>query len=166
MKPIFVDTVPRWVPIVSAVLIVAGVWFGANVSHFEPQVSVSLAIGLAGALLVLVFFQGRYYWRGQIAELSSDGMRYEARTTVWLGPGRRLAFAATEAKSWTAKAGAPGGNGTVDAPSAIRFQLRGEPMELSLVNPKRLDLESLSALNPAYFQKLRADYPRLKSIGK
>jgi hypothetical protein len=91
MRAIYVDYVPRWVPVVSGLLIVAGAWFGGNLAHFDLQTTTTFAIFLFGALIVLVFFQGRYYWRGQIKTLSTDGMRYEALTSVWIGAGRRLA---------------------------------------------------------------------------
>jgi hypothetical protein len=166
MTPIYVDYVPRWVPIVSGLLIVGGVWFGGNVAHFGPQTTTTFAIGLFGALIVVIFFQGRYYWRGQIKSLKSDGMRYEALTSVWIGAGRRIAFAATEAKNWSTKAGTPAPDGTKPRPSAIQFSVRGEKLELSLINPQRLDLDALTTLNPAWFRKLRTDNPALKTVKK
>lgn len=163
MRPIYVDYVPRWVPVVSGLMIVAATWFGGNAARLDPQTTAALAIGLFGALIVAIFFQGRYYWRGQIKTLSTDGMRYEGLTSVWVGPGRRFAFAPTEAKSWTSKTGTPAPDGSRPLPSAIGFTLRGEKMSLSLINPRKLDLEGLSAINPAWFHKLRGDYPALKS---
>jgi hypothetical protein len=164
MRAIYVDYVPRWVPVVSGLLIVAGAWFGGNLAHFDLQTTTTFAIFLFGALIVLVFFQGRYYWRGQIKTLSTDGMRYEALTSVWIGAGRRLAFAPTEAKNWTSKAGTPQPDGSKPPPSAIGFTVRGEKMSISLVNPQALDLDALSAINPAWFHKLRSDYPGLKNV--
>ena len=90
MRPIFVDYVPRWVPIVAGLLIVFGAWFGGNLAHFDMQTTTTFAIGLLGALIVAIFFQGRYYWRGQIKALGSDGMRYEAVTSVWVCAGRQV----------------------------------------------------------------------------
>lgn len=164
MKPIFVDYVPRWVPVVSGLLIVIGAWFGGNVARFDVQTVTTFAIGLFGALIVAVFFQGRYYWRGQVKMLSTDGMRYEVLTSVWIGSGRRIGFTATEAKGWNVKAGTPAPDGTKPRPSAITFTVQGEKFELSLINPVRLDLDALTALNPAWFNKLRRDYPTLKSV--
>jgi hypothetical protein len=164
MRPIYVDYVPRWVPIVSGLLIVVGAWFGGNLAHFDLQTTTSFAIFLLGALVVAVFFQGRYYWRGQIKSLSADGMRYEALTSVWIGMGRRFAFAPTEARGWASKAGPPSADGSKPLPAAIGFTVRGEKLSISLINPKLLDLDALGAINPAWFHKLRADFPGLKSV--
>ena len=163
MRPIYSDYVPRWVPMVAGALIVFGAWFGGNIAHLDLQFTTTAAIFLLGLLIVVIFFQGRYYWRGQIKTVSTDGMRYEAVTSVWVGPGRRIAFAATEAKNWMSKTGAVGPDGTRALPSAIGFTLRGEKMSISLVNPEQLDLDAMSGLNPAWFHKLRSDYPALKS---
>jgi hypothetical protein len=46
----------------------------------------------------------------------------------------------------------------------VRFTVRGEQLELNLINPKLLDLDAVSAINPAWFAKLRMDHPALKSI--
>ena len=166
MKPIYVDYVPRWVPVVAGLLITAGAWFGGNIAHLDIRTNIGFVIGLFGALIVAIFFQGRYYWRGQVKTLSSDGMRYEAVTSVWIGPGRHVAFTPTEAKDWGVKAGAPAPDGRTPLPSAIRFAVRSEKLVLSLINPERLDLDALSSLNPSWFKALRRDHPGLKSITK
>jgi hypothetical protein len=163
MRPIYVDYVPRWVPIVAGLLIVFGAWFGGNIAHLPLQTSTTLAIGLLGALIVAIFFQGRYYWRGQIKSLSTDGMRYVALTSVWIGAGRQLGFTPTEAKNWTAKAGTPGSDATNPRPSIVGFSLHGEKLQLNFLNPTLVDIDALSAINPAYFSKLRRDYPGLRS---
>jgi len=164
MKVIFSDPTPRWVPFVAAVLILAGVWFGANLNHVDPNFTIDLVVGLLGVLVVALFFQGRYYWTGQVASLASDGMRYEAVTSIWIGSGRRISFAATEAKQWTAKAGsaAPGARPEL---STVRFSVRGSPLVLNFTNPKVADLAALTAINPAFFAKAKGDYTNLKNIG-
>jgi hypothetical protein len=163
MTPIYVDYVPRWVPMISGLLIVGGAWFGGNVAHLDLRTNISFVVGLFGVLVVAIFFQGRYYWRGQVRSLETDGMRYEALTSVWIGAGRRIGFAATEAKNWASRAGAPSASGDKPIPSAIRFSVRGEKLELSLINPERLDLDALTSLNPVWFKTLRRENPGLQA---
>jgi hypothetical protein len=35
---------------------------------------------------------------------------------------------------------------------------------MSFINPKLVDLDGLTAMNPSYFAKVKADYPALKSL--
>ncbi|HEX4298289.1 MAG TPA: hypothetical protein VHZ56_09715 [Devosia sp.] len=164
MKLLFADPTPRWVPFVAALLILGGVWFGANLSRFPITFTIDLVVGLAGVLLVALFFQGRYYWTGQVLRLSGDGMKYEIVTSVWIGAGRRIGFAATEAKEWSAKGGNPAASGRPELAS-VHFRVRGARLAMNFAGPKVIDLGGLSAINPAFFAKLRRDYPGLKSIG-
>lgn len=157
MSAIFVDYVPRWVPVAAGALIVIGAWFGGTLAQLGAETTALLATALFCAVFVLVFFQGRYYWRGQVKSLATDGMRYEAVTSVWIGKGRRILFVPTEARAWTIKDGPPGADGR-RAPRAIRFAVRDESLELNLTNPEIFDIEALSGLNPAWFRKARAEH--------
>ena len=166
MKLIYWDYTPRWVPFVAAVLIVGGVWFGGVWQDVDFVFISKFAVGLACVLFVLIFFQGRYFWKNQVDKLSSnDGEYFEASTMIWVGRGKRVAFGAHEATGWTAKASSSRKEGEPEKLSTISFKVKGQVFEMSFLNPKVVDLEALSAINPAYFAKVKADYPALKSIG-
>ena len=163
MKTSFADPTPRWVPFTAAALIVLGVWIGGVWENVDFAFITKFAVGLACVLFVLIFFQGRYYWKGQVAELKGDGEYYEALTSIWVGSGKRVSFGPHEARDWTET-----GSGTRkdDEPAkagTIHFTVNAREYDLSFVNPKVVDLDGLTALNPGYFAKLRADYPALKS---
>lgn len=165
MKPIFFDPTPRWVPFLAAILVVGGVLISGWWNGYDPGVTLKICAALAALFLMLIVLHGRSYWKGQVEQLRSDGMRYEAKTAMWAGPGRLVSFAATEAKDWTAR---PGSGQTDDGKpklGTIVFTVRGAPLEMSFVNPKGFDLGALRAINPSFFDKVKADYPALKSIG-
>lgn len=164
MKLIYWDYTPRWVPFVAAALIVVGVWFGGVWDNFDFAFISRFAVGLACVLFVLIFFQGRYYWKNQVDKLSTnDGEYYEAATTIWVGRGKRISFGPHEATGWSATASPSRKAGEAPQLSAITFKVKGQQLEMSLVNPRLVDFEALSAINPAYFAKLKADYPALAS---
>ena len=45
------------------------------------------------------------------------------------------------------------------------FTAAGKRLDLSFANPKLVDVDGLTAMNPGYWAKVKADYPALKSIG-
>jgi hypothetical protein len=165
MKVIFADPTPRWVPFTAAALIVLGVWFAGVWENFEFVFISKFAVGLACVLFVAIFFQGRFYWKGQVDRLTSnDGEYFEATTSIWVGRGKRIAFGPHEATDWTATARSSSKAGEPPELGTIYFTVKGKRLEMSFINPKIVDLEALSALNPEYFAKVKADYPQLKSI--
>ena len=165
MKTVFADPTPRWVPFTAAALVVIGVWVGGIWDNFDFATTTRFAVGLACVLFVLIFFQGRYFWKDQVDHITStDGEYYEAVTSIWVGRGERIAFGAHEAKDWTATASSSRKAGEPEKLSTISFKVKGKTLEMSFLNPKIVDLEGLSALNPDYFAKVKADYPTLASI--
>jgi len=165
MKLIFSDPTPRWVPFIAAAMIVAGVWVAGVWNGIDFLLITKLAVGLACVLFVLIFFQSRFFWKGQVASLSGDGERFEAVTAVWIGRGKRIAFNRMEAKDWTASASTAQPPGEKPKLGTVKFTVRGTPLDLSFVNPKRIDVAGLTALSPGYWARVRADYPTLKNIG-
>ncbi len=164
MKTVFWDYTPRWVPFVAAAMVVVGVWVGGVWDNFEFAGTTKFAVGLACVLFVAIFFQGRYYWKNQVDRLStSDNENYELTTMMWVGRGKRVAFGAHEATGWSASAATtkPGEPAKL---SRIVFSVRGQEFDMSFVNPKAIDLEGLTAINPDYFAKVKADYPAFKSV--
>ena len=164
MKLIYWDYTPRWVPFVAAAMIVIGVWV-AGVWQDADFVFISkFAVGLACVLFVAIFFQGRYYWKNQVDKLfSNDGEYFEATTMMWVGRGKRIAFGPAEATDWTASAGSAKA-GEPAKLSTVKFTVKGKTYDLSFLNPKIVELEALSAINPGYWAKVKADYPALKSV--
>lgn len=165
MKLIYWDYTPRWVPFVAAAMIVIAVWFGGIWQGGDFVFISKLSVGLACVLFVAIFFQGRYYWKDQVDKLSTnDGEYYEATTMMWVGRGKRISFGPQEATEWTATAGSPGKAGEPAKLSTVKFTVKGKTYDLSFLNPKLVDLEALSAINPGYWAKVKADYPALKSV--
>ena len=165
MKTIFADPTPRWVPFTAAALIVIGVWVGGVWDNFDFATTTRFAVGLACVLFVLIFFQGRYFWKDQVDRITAtDGEYYEAVTSIWVGRGKRVAFGAHEATEWTARQRTTGKAGEPPQLGTISFSVKGKRLEMSFINPKVVDVEGLSALNPDYFTKVKADYPALASI--
>jgi len=164
VKLIFADPTPRWVPFAAVAMIVVGAWIAAIWQDFDFATVTRLDVGLACVLFVAIFFQGRYYWKGQVDHITGDGEYYEAVTSIWVGRGKRIAFGPHEATNWTATAS---GTSKEGAPrlSMVKFDVKGQTLEMSFLNPKLVDLEALTALNPGYFAKVIADYPALKSVG-
>jgi hypothetical protein len=161
MKTIFADPTPRWVPFAAAGLIVVCVWGALVWQNLAVEFPTKFAVGLGCVMFVAIFFQGRFYWKDEVAKLTStDGEFYQATTAIWVGRGRSVSFGAPEARDWTASPR----SGKPDELSSVKFKVKGTPLELSFVNPKRVDLAGLSALNPEFFAKLKADYPALKDI--
>ena len=163
MKTIFSDPTPRWVPFTAAALIVIGVWVAGVWDSFDFLFISKFAVGLACVLFVLIFFQGRFFWKGQVAELKGDGEYFEAVTSIWVGRGKRIAFGPHEAVDWTATASSTRKDGEPAKLGTIHFTVKGRVYDLSFVNPKVVDLDGLSAINPGYFAKVKADYPALTS---
>ena len=164
MKTVFADPTPRWVPFTAAAMIVVGVWVATVWQNFDFAFATKFAVGLACVLFVLIFFQGRYFWKDQVDRISGDGEYFEAVTTRWVGRGKRVAFGPHEATNWTTTAASSSKDDTPRL-STVKFDVKGQTLEMSFLNPKRVDLEALTAMNPAYFAKVLADYPALKSIG-
>lgn len=77
----------------------------------------------------------------------------------WLGAGRRLTFGPTDTSEWAAR---PKHDDKTKL-STVSFKARGEIWELSFLSPKVVDVDALALLAPAFFAKLRADYPTLAS---
>ena len=165
MKLIFSDPTPRWVPFVAAILIVGGVLISGWWNGYDPGVTLKVCAALAALFLALIVLHGRSYWKGQVEQLSGDGTRYEAKTAMWAGRGRLVSFAAIEAKDWSARPGSGQTNDGKPKLGTIAFTVRGVSLEMSFVNPNGVDLAGLSAINPSFFDKVKADYPALKSIG-
>jgi hypothetical protein len=165
MKLIYWDYTPRWVPFAAAAMIVIGVWIGGVWDNFEFATTTRFAVGLACVLFVLIFFQGRYFWKGQVDKITGDGEYFEAVTSIWVGRGKRIAFGPHEATEWTAKPSSSRKEGEPEKLSTVSFKVKGQTLEMSFLNPKVIDLEALSAMNPGYFAKLKADYPALASVG-
>ena len=165
MNLLFADPTPRWVPFTAAALIVLGVWFGGVWQNFDFVLITKFAVGLACVLFVLIFFQGRFFWKGQVAELRGDGEYYEAITSIWVGRGKRVAFGPQEATDWAASGGTTRKAGEPARLGTIHFSVKGKVYDLSFVNPKRVDAAGLAAINPGYFAKVKADYPAFQSIG-
>jgi hypothetical protein len=164
MRLIFSDPTPRWVPFAAVILIVGGVWFASVWQNFEFAFATKFALGLAVVLFIGIFLQGRLFWTGQVDQLHGDGTRYEALTSIWVGRGKRISFTAADISDWTAtaasvKAGEPA------KPSTVYFTAGTKRLDLSFTNPKLVDMDGLTAMNPAYWAKVKADYPALKSIG-
>ena len=164
MKLIFADPTPRWVPFTAAAMIVVGVWFGGVWQGVDFAFISRFAVGLACVLFVLIFFQGRYFWKDQVDHIRGDGEYYEAVTSIWVGRGKRVAFGPHEATGWTARPRSTTKAGEPEQLGVVAFKAKGVPLEMSFVNPKLVDLEALTAMNPAYFAKVKADYPTLKSV--
>ncbi len=164
MKTIFADPTPRWVPFTAAAMIVAGVWVASVWESFEFAFATKFAVGLACVLFVLIFFHGRFYWKGQVDRIVGDGAHYEARTSIWVGRGRTIAFAPQEATGWRASPRTTSKGGAPDELGTIYFTAQGRELELSFVNPRLVDVEGLTALNPAFFAKVKADYPGWKPV--
>jgi hypothetical protein len=160
MKTVFADPTPRWVPFVAAAMIVIGVWIAGVWDGFDFPFVTRFAVGLACVLFVLIFFQGRYYWKDQVQEVRGDGEYFEALTSVWVGRGKRISFAPHEASGWVAR---PRSEKPEDL-STIAFKAKGTPLELSFVNPKRVDVAALSQLAPEFFGEVRRDYPSFKDV--
>jgi hypothetical protein len=163
MRTIFADPTPRWVPFVAAAMIVIAVWIGGIWQGDDFAFISKLAVGLGCVFFVLIFFQGRFFWKGQVATLSGDGQRYEALISIWVGRGKRVAFTPAEATNWSAVASSSRKEGEPAKLATIHFTVKGREYDLSFVNPKVIDLEGLSAINPGYFAKVKADYPALQS---
>jgi hypothetical protein len=164
VKLIFADPTPRWVPFAAVVMIVIFTWAGAIWESFDFATVTRFAVGLGCVLFVAIFFQGRYYWKGQVDHVTGDGEYYEAVTSIWVGRGKRVAFGPHEATNWTATASGTNKDGSLRL-STVKFDVKGQTLEMSFLNPKLVDLEALTAINPDYFAKVKADYPALKSVG-
>lgn len=160
MKPIFSDPTPRWVPFATAGVIVALVWGATLWQQLELVFANQFAAGLAVALLIGILLQGRLFWRDQINRLSSDGRSFEAVTSVWVGNGRSVSFAPHETSDWVARPKSGG-----KELSSVAFKAKGRALELSFLNPKLVDLQGISAMQPIFFAAVKRDYPELKSLG-
>jgi len=165
MKLIFSDPTPRWVPFAAAAMIVVIGWFTAVWQGFEFQTTTKFFVGLAYVLFVLIFFQGRFFWKGQVDRLSGGDGRYEAVTSIWVGRGKRIAFDAAEATNWTSRTSGVRKEDGKPKLSTIAFDVKGQTLELSFLNPALVDLDGLTAMNPGYFAKVKADFPWLTSSG-
>ena len=166
MKLLFADPTPRWVPFVAAAMIVIGVWVASIWNGYDFATITRFSVGLACVLFVLIFFHGRYFWKGQVAKLSGEGSRYEAVTSIWVGRGKRVPFTPFEATNWRATTRNTSKDGAPKELATIYFTVKGQDYEMSFVNPKLVDLDALSALEPGFFAKLRTDYRALKSIAQ
>jgi hypothetical protein len=164
VKLIFADPTPRWVPFTAAAMIVIFSWIGAIREGFDFATVTKFEVGLACVLFVAIFFQGRYFWKGQVDHVSGDGEYFEAVTSIWVGSGKRIAFGPHEATNWTATATSSGKDGAPRL-SMVKFDVKGQTLEMSFLNPKVVDLDALTAINPGYFAKVKADYPGLQSVG-
>ena len=165
MKTIFADPTPRWVPFAASAMIVVGVWVVGVWQDFNVAETTRIAVGLACILFVLIFFQGRYYWKGQVDHITAtDGEYFEAVTSIWVGRSKRVAFGAHETRDWTATPSSSRKPGEPQKLSTISFTAKGQKLEMSFLNPTIVDLAGLSALNPDYFAKVQADYPTLVSV--
>ena len=160
MRPVFSDPTPRWVPFATAGVVVACVWGGSVWHQMDLVFATQFSVGLAIVLLAGILLQGRLFWRDQIARLSSDGRSFEAAMSVWVGNGRTVSFAPHETSDWVArpKSGAK-------ELSSVAFKTKGQAMELSFLNPKLVDLQGISAMQPIFFAAVKRDYPELKSLG-
>ncbi len=159
MKLVFSDPTPRWVPFATAGLIVACVWGGSVWQQFDLVFATQFSAGLAVLLLIGILLQGRLFWRDQIDRLSSDGSRFEAVTSVWVGSGRTVSFLPHETSDWVARAK----SGSKDL-SSVAFRANGQALELSFLNPKLVDVQAISAMQPVFFAGVKRDYPDLKSL--
>jgi hypothetical protein len=162
MKTIFFDPTPRWVPFTAAAMIVVGVWVATVWQNFDVAFATKFAVGLACILFVLIFFQGRYFWKDQVDRITGDGEYFEAVTTRWVGSGKRVAFGPHETSNWVArpKSGKPG------ELSSIAFKAKKQALEMSFVNPKLFDLDAMTVLAPDFFAGVGRDYPSLKPIAQ
>lgn len=160
MKPIFSDPTPRWVPFATTAVIVAIVWGATVWQQMELVFATQFSIGLAVLLLIGILLQGRLFWRDQLDRLSGDGSSFEAVTSVWVGNGRTVSFAPHETSDWVARPR----SGSRDL-SSVAFKAKGQALELSFLNPKLVDLQGISAMQPIFFAALKRDYPDLKSLG-
>jgi hypothetical protein len=160
LKPIFADPTPRWVPFATAGVIVALVWGGSVWQQIDIVFATQFSIGLAVVTIIGILLQGRVFWRDQIDHVSSDGRSFEAVTSAWVGNGRTVSFAPHETSEWVARP-----KSRSKELSSIAFKARGQPLELSFLNPKLVDLPAISAMQPIFFAAVKRDYPDLKSIG-
>ncbi|MEO7222931.1 MAG: hypothetical protein ABIY37_10695 [Devosia sp.] len=160
MKPIFSDPTPRWVPFATAGVIVACVWGGSVWQQLDIVFATQFSVGLALLLLVGILLQGRVFWRDQIDHVSSDGRSFEAVMSVWVGDGRTVSFAPHETSDWVAKPK----SGSKEL-SSVAFKAKGQALELSFLNPKLVDVQAISAMQPIFFAAVKRDHPALKSIG-
>ena len=165
MKPIFSDPTPRWVPFAAVILIVGGVWFASVWQNLEFAFATKFALGLAVVLFIGIFLQGRLFWTGQVDQLRGDGQRYEAVTSIWVGRGKRVSFTAADVSDWTATASSTRKEGEPAKLGSVYFTAGSKRLDLGFVNPKLVDVDGLTAMNPGYWAKVKADYPALKSIG-
>lgn len=161
MTIVFDDPTPRWVPFVAAAMIVIGVWASSVWSSFDFVFASQFAVGLGCVLFVLIFFQGRFYWKDQVTRVTStDGEFYQATISIWVGRGKTVAFVPHETRNWVARPR----SGKPSELSTIAFTAKGTPLELSFVNPKRVDVAGLSGLNPEFFARVKTDYPAFKDV--
>ena len=147
-------------PFATAAVIVALVWGGSVWQQMDIVFATQFSVGLAVVLLIGILLQGRLFWRDQIDRLSGDGQSFEAVTSVWVGSGRTVSFASHETSDWVAR---PKGGGK--ELSSVAFKTRGQALELSFLNPKLVDVQGISAMQPIFFAAVKRDYPELKSIG-
>jgi hypothetical protein len=160
LKTVFADPTPRWVPFTAAAMIVVGVWVATVWQTYDFAFATTFAVGLACVLFVLIFFQGRYFWRDQVDRITGDGEYFEAVTTRWLGRGKHVAFGPHETSNWVARPK----NGKPGELSSIAFRAKKQALEMSFVNPKQFDLEAMATLAPEFFAGVKRDFPMLKSI--
>jgi hypothetical protein len=160
LKPVFADPTARWVPFATAGVIVAATWGGIVWNEMAFGFATQMAIGLAIALLIGILLQGRLYWRGEIAELRSDGTSFEASTSTWVGRGRLMTFRPHETSGWVAR---PKTGSTTEL-SSVAFETKGQKLEMSFLNPQLIDLAVLSQAQPIFFAQLKRDYPTLTSL--
>jgi hypothetical protein len=160
VRPIFSDPTPRWVPFATAGVIVALVWGATVWQQMDFEFATKFAGGLAVLLLIGILLQGRVFWRDSIAQLSSDGRSWEAVTSVWVGNGRTVTFAPHETSDWLARPK----SGSKEL-SSVAFKAKGQALELSFLNPKLVDVQAISAMQPIFFAAVKRDHPELKSIG-
>jgi len=159
LKLVYADPTPRWAPFATVAILVAVVWGGSLWQGIDIQFATQFSAGLGMVLLVLVLLQGRLFWRYQVASVSSDGATFEAVTSVWVGEGRRVRFAPHETAGWVARAKSGG-----KELSSIAFKAKGQPLELSFLNPRQVDVPALSGMQPIFFAQLKRDYPELRSL--
>jgi hypothetical protein len=160
LKPVFADPTAAWVPFATAGAIVAVTWGSIVWNDLSFGFATQMAGGLGLLLLVGILLQGRLYWRGEIAELRSDGSSFAASTSTWVGRGRTVAFQPHETSGWVARAK----TGSTTELSSVAFETKGQKLEMSFLNPQLIDLAGLSQAQPIFFAQLKRDYPTLKSL--
>jgi len=159
---VFDDPVQWWGPF-AVVLILSGAaaggawWYGASAGEGFCLGGVFFVV-----LLLVVAGQGWLYWTTEISRLTLDGSEVEAGLMRWIGRPGRVRFAPGEATHWTVLSLSSDADQSKARPN-LSFTLRGKTYRLTLKGARIADIDGLKAIEPAFFDRLVADHPNLRT---